>query len=191
VLLRKFGQEVIRATAGKRVHGTGSVPGGMNRHLLAADAMRCCARRAADAGLGRGRGGAGQALHAAEPGAVRRTLADVPANMLSLVRPGDGALELYDGVIRVRDADGRILLDNQDVQDYLDLIEEEVKPWTYMKFPYLRSLGRTRAGTAWARWRGCRTATSSPARAPRRAPRFRRHTAAGACTPRWPTTGRA
>jgi hypothetical protein len=24
--------------------------------------------------------------------------------MLSLVRPGDGALELYDGVIRVRDA---------------------------------------------------------------------------------------
>jgi NAD-reducing hydrogenase large subunit len=29
VLLRKFGQEVIRVTAGKRcVHGTGSVPGG-------------------------------------------------------------------------------------------------------------------------------------------------------------------
>ncbi|MCK7492877.1 MAG: nickel-dependent hydrogenase large subunit [Comamonadaceae bacterium] len=27
VLLRKFGQEVIRVTAGKRVHGTGSVPG--------------------------------------------------------------------------------------------------------------------------------------------------------------------
>jgi NAD-reducing hydrogenase large subunit len=33
VLLRKFGQEVIRLTAGKRVHGTGSVPGGVNRHL--------------------------------------------------------------------------------------------------------------------------------------------------------------
>jgi NAD-reducing hydrogenase large subunit len=26
VLLRKFGQEVIRITAGKRVHGTGAVP---------------------------------------------------------------------------------------------------------------------------------------------------------------------
>ncbi|MEI2622915.1 MAG: hypothetical protein V9G23_02650 [Giesbergeria sp.] len=33
MLLRKFGQEVIRLTAGKRVHGTGSVPGGVNRHL--------------------------------------------------------------------------------------------------------------------------------------------------------------
>ena len=27
VLLRKFGQEVIRVTAGKRVHGTGAIPG--------------------------------------------------------------------------------------------------------------------------------------------------------------------
>jgi NAD-reducing hydrogenase large subunit len=30
VLLRKFGQEVIRLTAGKRVHGTGAIPGGVN-----------------------------------------------------------------------------------------------------------------------------------------------------------------
>src|SRR5450759_2254012 len=37
VLLRKFGQEVIRVTAGKRVHGTGSVPGGMNKHVSRAD----------------------------------------------------------------------------------------------------------------------------------------------------------
>ena len=46
VLLRKFGQEVIRATAGKRIHGTGSVPGGVNRH---------CQRRRPRAAQGRGR----------------------------------------------------------------------------------------------------------------------------------------
>ena len=33
VLLRKYGQEVIRHTAGKRIHGTGSVPGGVNKNL--------------------------------------------------------------------------------------------------------------------------------------------------------------
>jgi len=33
VLLRKFGQEVIRITAGKRIHGTGSVPGGVNKNV--------------------------------------------------------------------------------------------------------------------------------------------------------------
>ena len=31
VLLRRFGQEVIRVTAGKRVHGTGAIPGGVNK----------------------------------------------------------------------------------------------------------------------------------------------------------------
>ena len=30
ILLRKFGQEIIRITSGKRVHGTGAVPGGVN-----------------------------------------------------------------------------------------------------------------------------------------------------------------
>jgi NAD-reducing hydrogenase large subunit len=47
-------------------------------------------------------------------------------------------MELYDGVIRARDADGPHLFDGASDQGYLDLIEEEVKPWTYMKFPYLQ-----------------------------------------------------
>ena len=33
VLMRKFGQEVIRATAGKKIHGTGAIPGGVNKNL--------------------------------------------------------------------------------------------------------------------------------------------------------------
>ena len=36
----------------------------------------------------------------------------------------------------------RMLFDGASDQGYLDLIEEEVKPWTYMKFPFLKSLGR-------------------------------------------------
>ena len=33
VLLRKFGQEIIEATAGKKIHGTGAIPGGVNKNL--------------------------------------------------------------------------------------------------------------------------------------------------------------
>ena len=33
VLLRKYGQEVIRLTSGKRIHGTGAIPGGVNKSL--------------------------------------------------------------------------------------------------------------------------------------------------------------
>ncbi|MBP6763824.1 MAG: Ni/Fe hydrogenase subunit alpha [Rubrivivax sp.] len=140
ILLRKFGQEVIRATAGKRVHGTGSVPGGMNKHVSAADRallqadvpqMLAWAREAVDLA---------KRLQAANP-ALYRGFGASRANMLSLVR-ADGALDLYDGVIRARDAKGRILFDGASDQGYLDLIEEDVKPWTYMKFPFLKSLGR-------------------------------------------------
>src|SRR5512136_2993692 len=37
VLLRKFGQELILATAGKKIHGTGAIPGGINKSLTAAE----------------------------------------------------------------------------------------------------------------------------------------------------------
>jgi NAD-reducing hydrogenase large subunit len=67
VLLRKFGQEVIRLTSGKRVHGTGSVPGGVNRHLTREE--RDAGRTgAADAGLVRTGRGAGGHVARPEPG---------------------------------------------------------------------------------------------------------------------------
>jgi NAD-reducing hydrogenase large subunit len=137
--LRKFGQEVIRATAGKRVHGTGSIPGGMNKHLGAAD------RTLLQADLPQVLAWAQQAvaivkqLHAAQP-ALYNGFATFRAPMMSLVA-NDGGMDLYDGVIRVRDAAGQIIVDGVADQDYLDLIEEEVKAWSYMKFPYLKSLG--------------------------------------------------
>ena len=37
VMMRKFGQEIIRATAGKKIHGTGAIPGGINKHLSPED----------------------------------------------------------------------------------------------------------------------------------------------------------
>ena len=33
VMMRKFGQEIIKATAGKKIHGTSAVPGGVNKNL--------------------------------------------------------------------------------------------------------------------------------------------------------------
>jgi NAD-reducing hydrogenase large subunit len=139
VLLRKFGQEVIRATAGKRVHGTGSVPGGMNKHVSQEDRALLQGDVAQMIDWAQDAVDIAKQLHAQNP-TLYDSFGSVPANILSLVRP-DGALDLYDGVLRARDAAGRIILDGTSDQRYLDLIEEEVKPWTYMKFPYLRSLG--------------------------------------------------
>ena len=140
ILLRKFGQELIRITSGKRIHGTGSVPGGMNKHVSRAD--RDLLRPQARQMIAWAQEGVDlvKRLHAQNP-AVYDTFGSFRSNMLSLVR-ADGAMDLYDGVLRARDADGKVFLDGASDQDYMSLIEEEVRPWTYMKFPHLRSLGR-------------------------------------------------
>jgi NAD-reducing hydrogenase large subunit len=139
VLLRKFGQEVIRATAGKRIHGTGAIPGGMNRHLAAAD------RAALKAEIGQVLTWSHAAvdlvkrLHRSDP-ALYDGFGAFPSAMMSLVR-ADGAMELYDGRLRFRDAGGTILVDGVADRDYRSVIAEQVKPWSYMKFPYLRMRG--------------------------------------------------
>jgi NAD-reducing hydrogenase large subunit len=139
VKLRKYGQEVIRAICGKRIHGTGAVPGGMNKRLTAAERDTLLADidqiiewALAAVNLARDYYLSNQPL-SVEFGAM-------PSNYLSLVRP-DGALELYDGKLRARDAGGELIFDQHSDQDYHEYIEEEVRNWSYMKFPYLTSLG--------------------------------------------------
>ena len=145
VLMRKFGQEVIAATAGKKIHGTGAIPGGVNKSLAVEDRDRLL--------KGPPPLNAAQMITWAE-GALdffkayyRKNKAFIdgfsqfPSNHLSLVRR-DGALDLYHGVLRAVDADGRRILNDVDYQEYLGHIREEVRSWTYMKFPYLLRLGQ-------------------------------------------------
>ena len=146
VLLRKFGQEIILATAGKKIHGTGAIPGGINKNLsveerdkflkspdgLTIDRMIEWCQAAVELFKDYQR--------------KNKDLVDgfaaFPSNHLSLVRK-DGALDFYHGVLRAVDAEGRKVLDDVDYQDYLQDIGEETRAWSYMKFPYLRSLGKT------------------------------------------------
>jgi len=145
VLLRKFGQEVILATAGKKIHGTGAIPGGINKNLsveerdsflkapdpLNADTMIAWAQGAVDFF---------KDFHKNNVGLVDG-FAAFPSNHLSLVRK-DGALDFYHGPLRAVDAKGKKILDDVDYRDYLDHIGEEVRSWSYMKFPYIRKLGK-------------------------------------------------
>ncbi len=139
VLLRKYGQEVIRLTSGKRIHGTGAIPGGVNKSLdrheidyllkdidqmirWGKDAVELIKRIFFEH----------EAYHLA--------FATIDSNMLGMI--GDnGAFELYAGGLRARDRDGKLLFDHVDATRYTDYIREEVKNWTYMKFPFIDSIG--------------------------------------------------
>ena len=139
VLLRKFGQEVIRVTAGKRVHGTSAIPGGVNKAMTVAerdfllkdiyqiiawsrDAVHL-ARRLFEQNL-----------------TLYNDFGRFEAHTLSLIR-ADGAMDLYHGGLRARDKDGKTLFDHVEYSHYLDYLHEDVKSWSYMKFPFLRALG--------------------------------------------------
>ncbi len=139
ILLRKYGQEVIRLTAGKRVHGTGSVPGGVNRSLSGAERRELLKDIYSIIGWSREAVKIIAELHQQDP-ALYDSFGSFRSSFFSLVAP-DGSMDLYDGVLRAKDADGRLLFDQVDVQTYDRLLTEEVKPWSYMKFPYLTALG--------------------------------------------------
>ncbi len=139
VKMRKFGQEIIKATSGKKVHGTGAIPGGINKNLTLAerdallaemDQMLAWSLESVD--LARG--------YTLENLEKVSGFGAFDSNHLSIVR-ADGAMDLYDGRLRAVAADGATILDGVDPLDYLDEIGEEVRPWSYMKFPFLKRLG--------------------------------------------------
>ncbi|MFP4499832.1 MAG: Ni/Fe hydrogenase subunit alpha [Candidatus Hydrogenedentota bacterium] len=140
VLLRKYGQEVIKATAGKKIHGTGAIPGGINKNLT--DDEKGFLKK----DIGDILAWSQEAVELAKK--ITLDQADFllnfgafPSNHLSIVRE-DGCLDLYDGKLRAISAEGDTIFDQVAPADYLDYIAEEVRPWSYMKFPYIRSLGR-------------------------------------------------
>ena len=139
VLLRKYGQEVIRHTAGKRIHGTGSIPGGVNRSLTAAE--RDELRRDIYQVIAWSRDAVQLVRRLFEQNLESYgAFGTFRAHTLSLVR-ADGAMDLYHGGLRARRADGSTVFDHVDYGEYWEHITESVQPWSYMKFPFLKALG--------------------------------------------------
>ena len=140
VKLRKYGQEVIRMVSGKRIHGTGAVAGGMNKPLskeerdyLLTDIHQIIEWANASVELVK-------KVHCSNL-PYYDDFGTIRSNYLGMVQP-DGALEFYHGGLRVKNAEGKTLFDHIDYCKYNDYIHEEVRSWTYMKFPYLTSIGK-------------------------------------------------
>lgn len=139
VKLRKYGQQIIAAIAGKRIHGSAAVPGGMNKSL-SREECKVLLADIADIKLW-----AQEALEMNEKihltHAENHGFATLNTNFLGMIGP-KGELELYHGGLRARAPDGGIIFDQFDYRGYPEIVREEVRPWSYMKFPYLTSLGK-------------------------------------------------
>jgi NAD-reducing hydrogenase large subunit len=145
VLMRKYGQEVIKATAGKKIHGSGAIPGGINKHMSPED-KEYLLNGMDPVNINKMISWSQQALeffhdyHKKNKDLIDN-FAVFPSSHLSLVRK-DGAMDLYHGVLRAVDSEGKKILHDVDYQEYDKYIDEEVRSWSYMKFPYLKELGK-------------------------------------------------
>jgi NAD-reducing hydrogenase large subunit len=140
VKMRKWGQEVIKATAGKKIHGTGSIPGGFNKNLSIEE--RDFLLKDADQMIQWAVDGLNlyKELYMKDIDTLG-PLGSFESNDVSLVRE-DGALDIYDGKLRARDKDGKDIFDMVEPVDYYKYIKEGVRNWSYMKFPFIVSLGQ-------------------------------------------------
>ena len=139
IRLRKFGQDVIEKLGGRKIHPVYAVPGGVRAPLSEA------VRDEILAGLPEAHDTAAMGLEFIKAFIeTNHGKLDVFGNFPTLFLghvTGDGALEYYDGFIRVVDSGGNIVADRLDPRKYNDYISEAVEEWSYLKFPYYAPLG--------------------------------------------------
>jgi len=136
--LRRFGQQIIQILGGKRVHSNFAVPGGVNTPLSPKDrdAIAAELETQLDVAL-EGIGLLAGWMEKNHDLAVG--FAAFPSNYMGMV-DARGGLALYDGQIRICDAQGR-RIDQFQPSDYLAHVAEHVESWSFLKFPYYRRQG--------------------------------------------------
>lgn len=138
VMLRKFGQEIIRILGGRRIHPVFAVPGGVNKALTRSE--RDIILKGVDSAIETIQIGLNIIKDWAEANMEDiNKFAVFPTGYLSLITPENG-LELYDGKVRLISRDGAEL-ERFPIANYLDYIQEHVESWSYLKFPFYKKMG--------------------------------------------------
>ena len=138
VNLRRYGQQIIERLGGKRIHPNFAVTGGVNTPMNDKDRVAIAAEldpmiAIAKEAIGIAKGWLEANRDTAE------TFAAFPSAYMGLVDE-EGGLQLYDGEIRVKDAEGAYVAQFKP-EHYLAHVAEHVEPWSFLKFPYYRNLG--------------------------------------------------
>jgi NAD-reducing hydrogenase large subunit len=139
IRLRQFGQQIIEALGGQKIHPAWCVPGGV-RSPLSLEQRDAIRSRIAES-------------RAAALDAIRRfknlldkyrqeveTFGNFPTLYLGLIA-ADGTWEHYDGKLRLVDGDRKIVADAIEPSRYHEHFGEAAEPWSYLKSPYYRQLG--------------------------------------------------
>lgn len=144
ILMRKFGQEMIKAIAGKKIHGLTCVPGGVHKSLGARD-IDYFLNGKAISDVDTMISWSLEVLDFIKDYHQKNrrfmdSFASLPSGHLGMVSD-NGDLELYHGRLRAIDGKGNTTLNDVPTGHYQEYFGEHVERWSYMKFPYLKHQG--------------------------------------------------
>ncbi len=139
VRVRHMCAKMLEMIAGKSIHPDASVPGGFSKPLLPAE--RDQLRKMADECLDLAKFSIAFAKESIFPQYldVVKSLGVIETGFLGTVKD-DGALNLYDGKLRLMSKDGSFV--DFPYDKYTDYISEHIEPWSYLKFPYDKRAGK-------------------------------------------------
>jgi F420-non-reducing hydrogenase large subunit len=135
--LRKNALDIVKATGGRSIHPTSSTPGGITTELddeTQKDLLKKAQRNVELAVA---------TLETAKPIFEENidlvnSLGNIETMHTGLTN--NGVWDVYNGNVRMKDKEGNMYADFE-CGDYLDYIAEHVKPYSWLKFPYVKDLG--------------------------------------------------
>jgi NAD-reducing hydrogenase large subunit len=139
IALRKFGQQIIEALGGKRIHPAWVVPGEVSAPLRA-EQRDAILEAIPDAKQRAQRTLAWYKEHLASWAEEAARFGDFPTLYMGLVHV-NGNAAYSDGKLRVLDPKGQRLVDDVDPRPYWHYLGEAVEPSSYLKSPYYKPLG--------------------------------------------------
>ena len=139
VHLRHLTAQILERFAGRAIHPTFSMPGGVSKPMTQTERaeIQSHTKELLDFSL--------FTIKFAKENVFPKYMDAIKA--LGVIKVGhigtvtaDGALDFYDGKLRLMKPDGTY--DDFAYDQYLDHIGEHVEPWSYQKFPYAKAWGQ-------------------------------------------------
>jgi len=137
VKMRQMGQMMIEKFAGKVIHPIVVVPGGFAKPMREDERQEMLVKSRELLEFAKFCIDFAKKNIFYNLDAATLHLGEITTGFLGTVKPEDGSLTLFDGVLRLMKPDGSC--QNFNYAQYVDFLGEHVEDWSYCKFPYARS----------------------------------------------------
>jgi len=137
IQLRKNGLDMVKAIGGRPIHPTSSTPGGISTELDAETQKDLLKKAQENVELAQATLDLAIPIFEENIDLVN-SLGAIETRHCGLVN--NGAWDVYNGDVRIKDKDGSLFREYKS-GEYLDTVAEHVKPYSWLKFPYIKELG--------------------------------------------------